>query len=33
VWVAKYADHQPLSRQPEIYTHEGIDLDRFAFRQ
>jgi len=28
VLVSKYADHQPLYRQAEIYTREGIDLDR-----
>src|SRR5271163_4508670 len=28
VLVAKYADHQPLYRQSEIYAREGIDLDR-----
>ena len=26
--VAKYADHQPLYRQSEIYAREGVDLDR-----
>jgi transposase len=28
VLVAKYADHQPLYRQSEIYAREGVDLDR-----
>jgi transposase len=28
VLVAKYADHLPLYRQPEIYAREGVDLDR-----
>jgi hypothetical protein len=28
VIVSKYADHLPLYRQSEIYTREGIDLDR-----
>ena len=28
VLVSKYADHQPLYRQTEIYQREGIDLDR-----
>jgi transposase len=28
VLVSKYADHQPLYRQSEIYAREGIDLDR-----
>src|SRR3984957_13988465 len=28
VLVSKYADHQPLYRQSEIYSREGIDLDR-----
>src|ERR1017187_2783095 len=28
VLVAKYADHCPLFRQPEIYAREGVDLDR-----
>lgn len=28
VLVAKYADHQPLYRQAEIYAREGVDLDR-----
>jgi transposase len=28
VLVAKYADHLPLYRQSEIYTREGVDLDR-----
>jgi transposase len=28
VLVAKYADHCPLFRQSEIYTREGVDLDR-----
>ena len=26
--VAKFADHQPLYRQAEIYARQGIDLDR-----
>jgi transposase len=26
--VSKYADHQPLYRQSEIYAREGVDLDR-----
>ena len=26
--MSKYADHQPLYRQPEIYAREGVDLDR-----
>ena len=28
VLVAKYADHQPLYRQAEIYARQGLDLDR-----
>ena len=28
VLIAKYADHQPLYRQSEIYAREGIDLSR-----
>jgi transposase len=28
VLVSKYADHLPLYRQSEIYTREGVDLDR-----
>ena len=28
VLVSKYADHQPLYRQSQIYAREGIDLDR-----
>jgi len=28
VLVSKYADHQPLYRQSEIYALEGVDLDR-----
>jgi transposase len=28
VLIAKYADHLPLYRQSEIYTREGIELDR-----
>ena len=28
VLVAKYADHQPLYRQSEMYAREGVDLDR-----
>jgi transposase len=28
VLVAKYADHQPLYRQAEMYAREGVDLDR-----
>src|ERR1700727_231767 len=28
VLVAKYADHQPLYRQADIYRREGIELDR-----
>ena len=28
VLVCKYADHPPLYRQSQIYTREGIDLDR-----
>jgi len=28
VLVSKYADHQPLYRQAEMYAREGIDLDR-----
>ena len=28
VLVSKYADHQPLYRQSEIYARSGIDLDR-----
>lgn len=28
VLVSKYADHQPLYRQAEIYAREGVDLDR-----
>lgn len=26
--VSKYADHQPLYRQSEIYARDGVDLDR-----
>lgn len=26
--VAKYADHLPLYRQPQIYARQGINLDR-----
>lgn len=28
VLVSKYADHLPLYRQSQIYTREGVDLDR-----
>ena len=28
VLVSKYADHQPLYRQAEIYAREGVDLER-----
>jgi transposase len=28
VLIAKYADHQPLYRQSEIFAREGVDLDR-----
>ena len=28
VLVSKYADHQPLYRQSEIYAREGVNLDR-----
>ena len=28
VLVSKYADHQPLYRQSEMYAREGVDLDR-----
>jgi hypothetical protein len=28
VLVSKYADHQPLYRQSEIFAREGVDLDR-----
>ena len=28
VWVSKYADHLPLYRQAQIYSRQGIDLDR-----
>jgi transposase len=28
VLVSKYADHQPLYRQSEIYAREGVDLER-----
>jgi transposase len=28
VLVAKYADHQPLYRQADIYRREGVELDR-----
>ncbi|MBB6147366.1 transposase [Silvibacterium bohemicum] len=28
VLVSKYADHMPLYRQSEIYSREGVDLDR-----
>jgi transposase len=28
VLVSKYADHQPLYRQSEIYAREGVDIDR-----
>ncbi len=28
VLVAKFADHCPLYRQPQIYARQGVDLDR-----
>jgi transposase len=28
VLVSKYADHLPLYRQAQVYSHQGIDLDR-----
>lgn len=28
VLVSKYADHTPLYRQAQIYSRQGIDLDR-----
>lgn len=28
VLVSKYADHLPLYRQAQIYSRQGIDLDR-----
>ncbi len=28
VIVSKYADHLPLYRQPQIYTRQGVDIDR-----
>lgn len=28
VLVAKYADHQPLYRQAEMYAREGVELER-----
>jgi transposase len=28
VLVSKYADHQPLYRQAEIYAREGVELER-----
>jgi transposase len=28
VLVSKYADHQPLNRQAEIYAREGVELER-----
>src|SRR3546814_3508217 len=28
VLVSKYADHQPLYRQSEIYAREGVQLER-----
>ena len=27
-WVSKYADHLPLYRQAQIYSRQGVDLDR-----
>jgi transposase len=33
VLVSKYADHQPLYRQAEIYAREGVDLDRTLLSQ
>jgi Transposase IS66 family len=30
VLVSKYADHQPLYRQSEIYARKGVDLDRLT---
>lgn len=27
-WRAKYADHLPLYRQAQIYSRQGINLDR-----
>lgn len=30
VLVSKYADHLPLYRQAQIYSRQGIDLDRSA---
>jgi len=31
VLVAKYADHQPLYRQAEIYARSGVELDRLPW--
>ena len=28
ILVAKYADHLPLYRQPQIFARQGIELDR-----
>ena len=28
VIVSKYADHLPLYRQAQIYSRQGVDLDR-----
>jgi transposase len=28
VLVSKYADHLPLYRQAQIYSRQGVDLDR-----
>jgi len=33
VVVSKYADHQPLYRQSEIYARQGVDLDRTLLAQ
>ena len=30
VLVSKYADHLPLYRQAQIYSRQGVDLDRFT---
>lgn len=30
VLVSKYCDHQPLYRQSEIYSREGVELARSA---
>ena len=33
VLVAKYADHQPLYRQSQIYAREGVELERSTLAQ